>query len=442
VDWGRFEPRGALAALPAHFATVVWLGEASLRLDAQHPDELRAASLMTLGIARSMPVLARWVALDDAATLVHGPQDDLGALDVLMVVRSALGDSVRPDLLGHDEAVARIAQRASEAAKPRSTGSVATVEPDALVPRFRLLGATRSLEELVLSDLSGERLPGRARPTSLDLLAALGSSPARAVASSDGTPGYGRALDALGPLLEDVTSVPRAVSRSGSGVERSRLFALAKLVERPSPTAPAFMATQAYSDRLLLAALAGLDEVEPAPEDGELVQDPSAPLPLVEPLPGFYARLAHGARRLALGLEATTPGATRATARLRRTSELLTGLSLAAEETLEARPFSTESRRALASFASAARVLAPASALSVDDVHVLARQDGTREWLERMCGPLDRLFLVLPGEDGKLRLASGPALSAREVTASAPLTRDDVARAARQDPAWASHVVR
>lgn len=444
VDWTRFHTRGRLSERPSYFKSVTWLSEAALHLDAAHPDELRAATLIALALARSPEALGRFVDLEDAVSLIHGPQDDLGALEVLEILRNALGPSVRPDLLGNDEALAVLEKQARLKAAASRTGEVATIDSSD-APRFRLMGAARSLEDLVLSSLSGERLKGRARPTSLDLLAAIGSEPARAVASSEGTPGYATALDALSKRLEDVTQVPRAVARTGSGVERSRLFALAKLVERrrsATGAGPAFMETQAYSDRALLAALASLNTALPGSEEGTLTTDPSAPLPLVEPLPGLYARLAHGARRLALGLAATTPNARRATERLHRVSDLLSGLSLAATETLEGRGYTAESRLALQSFASAARIFAPKSAFTAEDVHVLVGADGKREWLERTSGPLDRLYVVLADEKGALRLVSGPALSARELVAPAPLTQDDAARAARSDPSWASHIVR
>ncbi len=436
IDWARFAPRGPLRELPGHFRAVVWLGEAAFRLDEEHPDELRAACLVALGLARESRTLARFADFDDAASLIHGPQDDLGGLEVLQVVRGAIGDSVRPELVGRPEALTPLARRAREVARSARAGALSEGGP-----RFRLVGATRSLEEVVLTELSGTKLPGRPRPTSLDLLAALGSQPARAVAGEDGAEGYVTALEKLSSLLEDVTKVPRAVARAGSGVERAKLFAVAKLVETPPRGAPSFMETQAYSDRLLLAGLAALDMPEPGSEGGELTVDPRAPLPALEPLPGFYARLAHGARRLALGLDATSPGASRATARLRRASELLSGLAEASHEVLEGRPLSGESRLALGSFASAASIYAPSSALACEDVHVLVKADGTREWLERANGPLDRLYMVVPGEGG-LTLAVGAAVSTREVVSPRPLSAADVAGAPRTDPVWASQIVR
>jgi hypothetical protein len=436
IDWSRFTPRGPLRELPGHFRAVVWLGEAAFRLDEEHPDELRAACLVALGLARESRTLRRFADFDDAASLIHGPQDDLGGLEVLQVVRSAIGDSVRPELVGRPEALAPLARHAREIARSARAGALAEGGP-----RFRLVGDTRSLEEVVLTELSSSKLPGRPRPTSLDLLAALGSQPARAVAGADGAEGYVNALEKLTSLLEDVTKVPRAAARAGSGVERAKLFAVTKLLETPPRGVPSVMETQAYSDRLLLAGLAALDMPEPGPERGELTVDPRAALPALEPLPGFYARLAHGARRLALGLDATSPSASRATARLQRVSELLQGLADASREVLEGHPLSKDSRLALQSFASAASVYAPASAFACEDVHVLLKADGTREWLERANGPLDRLYMVVPGESG-LRLAVGAAVSAREVISPRPLSAADVARAPRTDPAWASQIVR
>ena len=58
---------------------------------------------------------------------------------------------------------------------------------------------------------------------------------------------------------------------------------------------------------------------------------------------------------------------------------------------------------------SAASAFAPPSAYASSDVHVLVKADGSREWLERTDGPLDRLYVVVPGENGAYRLAVGAA---------------------------------
>jgi hypothetical protein len=350
--------------------------------------------------------------------------------------------------------LARLARRASDEAAARRKAQVASDEE---APVFRLLGGTRSVQGVVLSALSAPRLPGRTVPTSLDILAALGSKAARAAVPA-ATPGYDRTLAGVRHALEDLTSVPRAVSSAGSGFERSRLFAIAKLLERPPSGAPSCQQSLAYSDRLLLGALGALNEPRawprhkgpPSPAGG------GGPVPrfpreiAVEPLPGFYARLAHGARRLLLGLDALpgSPGGpelVRAKARLAETASTLEGLALAAQEVLSDRPHSPVAQDALVRFVQVAAEAAPEAPWSVDDLHVLAR-GGTHEILERTTGPLDRLVLVLPvpGEPGRLRVATGPVLAAREVTVhDERLTPDAVARGERApDPVWASHVVR
>jgi hypothetical protein len=451
VDWEALAPRGDLALLEDHARTVAWLAHADLHLDAAHPDEARAAAFIVLALANGRTrdgarLLALWNDLDDAATFLHGPQDDLGAFEVLGALERLTSEvSLAPSALDGDEALERLvlAARAEAEARP---GKIAS-DGDAPGPRFRLLGGTRSIEALVTSRLAA--LPGRRHPTSLDLLAGLGSAAARTIVSEERIGGYGQAFEALAPLMADVVRVPRPGSLKASGVERSRLFAIAKLLERPPASAPAVQRTEAYRDRLLLAGLAALDACGASPEEpGELVVDPRGPVPAIEPLPLVYARLAYSARRLALGLDATSaarsPAVARATARLRRVSEVLSGLALAAEEALRDEAPSAEARLALQSFASAAHVFAPPSAVSVEDVHVLRLENGTAEILERASGPLDRIYMVLPvpGDGSHYRLAVGPALAACEVATATRLAPADVLRGGRfEAPSWATHVV-
>jgi len=444
LDLDAIAPRGDLALLPDHARAVGWLAQASLRLDSEHEDEARAASLVVLALANAR-ALALWNDVDDAVTFLHGPQDDLGAFDLLRATRRALGDRVDPDSLGTGEALARVERAALDESRAGGAGRIAQVS--SATPTFRLVGGARSLEAIVLSALA-DKVPGRAHPTSLDLLGALGSREARTIASSEGLPGYNRALEGVSGVVADVTELPRATSRSGSGIERSKLFAIARLLEQPPASAPPAMRTREYEDRLVLAALAGLS----AAPAGSLETRPGAEarstLPQVEPLPGCYARLAYAARRLALGLEGSA--ATRSSAveqavkRLERAGEILSGLARASAEVLEGKTLSQESREALAAFEPAVLALAPHAAFSVEDVHVRVQNDGSREILERTVGPIDALYLVLPvpGE-GKLELAVGPALSAREIVVKdVRTTEDDVRRGPRApDPEWATHIM-
>ena len=466
LDLDAFRPRGPLAASPAHFRTVAWLSRA--RLGLEWSDDPRDAALVVLALARARTAhgraLASWDDLDSTVELLHGPQSDLGTFEVLGALERAFGPTATADDLASRAGIERFVKevRASALARAEALGGDRRSEA-----RFTLLGDTRTVEGAVLEALSAPRLAGRTRPGSLDLLAALGSRAARTIASLEGAPGYDRALDAVASRLEGVREVSRAVSLAGSGVERARLFALAALVgdgaaSEVQKDTTGVVSTEApdeaHESRDLLAAFAALDGTDPAPLDGpEPVVDVQAPLPLVEPAPALYERLAHGARRLAQGLEPGTPAGSdvaKSLAQLRRVAALLSGLAHASVEALEDRAPSTRSVAALAAFYPTLAALAPDHAASVEDVHVTVLPSGEREILERAAGPFDRLFEIvrIPGMDRESggrgaaawTLVVGPALSAREVVVrDARLPPESLERAPRpQDPSWATHVVK
>jgi hypothetical protein len=452
LDADAFRPRGPLASAPEHFRAVSWLGRASLSLDASRPDEARAAALIALGLASAQRpgggrALALWDEVDATVELLHGPQDDLGAFELLSVLEGTLGPTASASDLAEPRVLADMDRRARAVAASRAW----ELGPVPAAARFTLLGGTRVLESVVLSKLVAPELPGRVWPSSLDLFATLGSRPARTIGSLEGTPGWDRAVDAVGRSLEPIRIPPRAVALAGSGIERSRLFALAGLLDEDATIVEAGEGVESH---ILLAGLAALNGTPPARLDSleGLVPAPG-PAPLLEPAPVLYARLAHGARRLVAGLErGVRPGSNvaRANALLEGTSSLLDGLASASVETLEGHELSEPSRSALALFYPLCERIAPERATSIEDVHVVVLPSGAREFLERASGPFDRLWALarIPGKynaDGSPRtvLALGPALSARElVVRDQRIDADSFEREPRpRDPIWATHIV-
>ena len=126
----------------------------------------------------------------------------------------------------------------------------------------------------------------------------LGSRRARTAVSAAGldAPGYDGWVAALGPQLAAWADVGRPVPLTAS-LEQARLWALAPLIEPRAVSSEAYQSSEVYRDRLLLAALAGLNAPQPAP-DVRLADLPRGPVPVVEPLPRLHARLAFNARRL------------------------------------------------------------------------------------------------------------------------------------------------
>ncbi len=196
VDYREFRPRGIYAgseALRDHARAARWLSKRGLRLDPGHEEEARAACLTVLALARGRlddgrTGLGLQARLEAALEVVYGEPDELTPLDLLVAIQQALGrTAVKPSDLAADSAVAAVIARASAQAEARGTGQVRSLGGDP--SRLVLLGNTRSVEGRVLSRLTSPNVLGRSQPTSLDLLALLGSRLARTIVSVDTSAG-------------------------------------------------------------------------------------------------------------------------------------------------------------------------------------------------------------------------------------------------------------
>ncbi|MBL4848370.1 MAG: DUF3160 domain-containing protein, partial [Planctomycetes bacterium] len=448
VDYRLFRPRG----LHAHEATdhdraVRWLGRSGFRVDAAEPDEVLQACLLTLALARgrasqSQSGLGLQLRLEPAIELLFGPPDDLTPSDVLSSMRHVCGRlAIRPSDL--DSATLRaVARRLEVEARARGLGRVGRAEGRQIV----LIGSTRSLEGTVASQLSSPRLPGRALPRSLDLLTLLGSRRARTALSAreQDPPGYDAALDALRGSVATFIDAQGGVPLRAS-LERSRLGALATLVgpraERATRQGIASQQTLVYRDRLLLAAMAGLNGPGPAP-DRLPSETTLGPLPLVEPLPALHARLAFSCRRLAEALESVAPGQTvLAVRQLRRLARLEEALRDASLDVLAGRPLPTGTQRELRALCPLFQAWVPRDVRSLGDVYELRNLQGV-SILQRAVFRADRLYLVVPDPlSGVPSLGCGPALVATEIlTLGGPLLPNELRERALSHPQWASHL--
>lgn len=450
VDDRAFRPRGAWAEDPTRAdvaRAAAWLGASGFRLDDEA--EARAGALVALAVAQARtaggrPALATLERVEGALELLHGEPDGLQPTDLLEGARQALGvEALRPSQLADPRAVAAIRDRAAVEARARGRARLA----GHVAPVLRLAGGARGLEAAALSALVAPALPWRSSQAgSLDLLALLGSRRARtavSAAQADG-PGYDEALEALRAASAAWREPGGRVPVRGC-LEQGRLWAAAALVDGAGERS-GLAAAARYRDRLLLAALAGLD----APAASSRRPAPGATLPLlVEPLPRLHARLAFTARRLALACESLgepAPAVAAAAAQLRRAADLEEALRDASLDLLAGRPVRPTAAAALAGWADLLATLAPARVQAAEDlleVEGAAPSGGaSTRVLHRVVWGVDRLLLVVPDPvTGAPRVGCGPALAAGEVwTEGARLRPDDVAALPREDPAWATHL--
>lgn len=452
VDTRALQPTswsaGGQAALD-HARAVRWLATTGLALDEERATEARAACLVVLALARAelpsgRPALALQAQLEATVELLYGEPDELTPLDLLVAIRQAVGEpEVRPSDLGRAEVLSRIVQRAQAVADGRRAGSVRSLNERA--PRMFVLGNTRSLEGHVLSRVTAPSLPGRQRPTSLDLLALFGSPTARTVASA--LPGSDARYDAalseleagLAPWRQPARKVPLRAS-----LERGRVWAIAALLDGSEPP---FVDRARYRSRALLAALAGLN-APPAPEAAGPPSRRARPCRPWSPprasTGGSPSRPAGWRRRSFRSRPGRSPVGRGRRGRAPRGRPPPDALRQAALAGARGAPVPPEAATELRRFRSVLARHAPASPASVEPLYELATAGGDLEVLSRLVTRVDRLWLVAPDPaTGRPRLACGPALAAGERWVSGPpLNPSDLARVPDPTPPWARHIVR
>lgn len=457
VDDRAFLPRGPWAepALQDHARAVAWLGAWSPRLAAAHPDELREACLAALLLARGrLPAgdggartgLHLQAELEAALELLSGEPDGLGPLDLAAALGEVLGTwTPAPDALADPATLARLDEVLRLRARARGLPRVRGLGQGESEARFQLLGGTRSLEGRVLDRLGA--VPARARPSALDLPALLGSRRARSVLAAAGldAPGYDAALAALRPASEAFLR-PGGALRARASLEQARTWSAAALLDRPDPSPWRPQSSSAWPDRALLGALGGLVPARAAPPVAPGPATPG-PLPLVEPLPHLHARLAFGARRVAVALgELLPPGPlrSRSVAQLLRVAVVEEALRDASLDLLEGRPLRPGAVSGLRLWAVTVRELGPEDVRTAEDLYELGLPGGGVQVVHRAVVRLDRLVAVALDAHGRPALAQGPAVLACELLTSGERLARPEAIAAHPDartPAWATHVV-
>ena len=243
-------------------------------------------------------------------------------------------------------------------------------------------------------------------------------------------------------LIDAADGVPLRAS-----LERSRLSALASLVEpeaeRITRGGLAAQRSPAYRDRLLLAALGGLNSPSPAP--ARAAPTDLGPEPLVEPLPRLHAQLAFAARRIARALEEVSPGHNLlAIAQLRRLARLEEALRDASLDLLAGRAVPAGTRQELRALCPLFQAWVPRDPRSRASLLEVPTSSGEVELLQRVTTRVDRLYLI--GRDsasGRPALGCGPALMTVETLRVGGVELSELSPdhpLCAEAPAWASHV--
>jgi len=402
LDFSLFKPRGHYDRyhLDRYFRAVTFYAQCAL--DLERDDGLARA----LDLARLLdgPARERLKIVTDLIRFVAGPPDDVDLWTLEPLIK---GLSPLPAV----PSTKRLAAARASVAKLQPGRVVAQAVP-AEAPRrvFRLLGAARVPDAELFSRTADWRA-GRAYPSALDLLAALGSA------------------DARGLLLEDAKKVPAlgAAIEAGLNLEAEGLYGrwlavLREALKPPGEGHPDFERTEAWQRHLTVAAAGSWAELrhdtllyvkQPLhwAQGGGGDQLPAAKAGgYVEPRPEVFRQLRDLLDQAARHLPAAATSGTREVAELRDLLDFLievAGLELAGKPIPRAvdrrlRGIGTELERLTLGHGDE---LPPQAVIA--DVFTHVSPEGATRALEVGIGDVDELWVVVPRGKRRVLMRGG-----------------------------------
>ncbi len=476
VDYTRFLPRGALADEDPNvglFREMSWLSAAAISvgnvtdksggMNVQYARESARTALVLARLVDSSvdPAIGRaFDGIDRIATFLQGEADDLSPSALLRMAQGAGIDPKNATTIENVVAVDRVRKLGSSRPRPLVDDRVHRASKGAgrrFDTSLRLLPARQTSDASVFAGLVAPHVGPDPRgavrdlPTSLDVLAWLGSAEARTVLHETGQDGFEGYLARLERLTSE--RPPANDPRRHGSIHASALDLVATLLDRSvaDPSVP-FARTAAWGRRkaeLGLAAWALIhhDAVPFARVPLLLVADASGgDLPrartFVEPHPEAIAKLVAMVRQLKTGLVAI--GAlpkTAATIRLLDELEGVHRLALevvsrqATEPSAEASSAATSLPERLVTLEGRVGSLGANNVAVVTDVHVDARAGNV---LHVATGDLESVYCAFPsGRPGSFVIAVGPAFTAYEFVEPSGGRLRDAGWRARLDSAGA-----
>ncbi len=317
-DYTQYIARGHYTLseeLTRYFKSMMWYGRMTFRLKAKDPEmgkeETRSALLLVQALKDASvdgrPAMDVWQDLYAPTAFMVGRSDDLTAVQYLDVMASVYGpQAVISDLVDESKLQVFIDQ-AFELPPPRILGLVIqdTDEVEATTKGLRFMGQrfvpdAYVFRELIYRNVGSQQNP-RSLPKGLDLFAAMGSARAYQLLGDMGDTAYERYPEQMQKMQAWMSGL--GVSDWTETLYNTWLYTFHPLIEVPGDGYPDFMRSEAWLDKQLNTVLGSWAELKhdtilyakqvyaelgggpPPPE-------PEPPKGYVEPVPGFYARLA------------------------------------------------------------------------------------------------------------------------------------------------------
>jgi hypothetical protein len=460
ADYSLFRPRGHYTRTPEltrYFLAMSSLGQAGFLL--AEPEQVRTGLMLARAITGSENLTRLWTQIYEPTAFLVGLADDFTPAEM-----AAAADSVDADWRESPEVIddSFVADLVAE------LNSLRRVAIDPERASMRVMGVRFVLDSFILDQLVFPNVVGRLEGSPLDVAAAFGSEWAYERQVEAGIPAEYSSYD---PQLAKMTDLvaSRNIDQWASTVYDGWLYALQPMWSRHRAAYPDFMQTEAWAAKAHNTGFGSYTELKhdtllyakQAFAEGDTPLVPAEPRHWVEPEPVVYARLAAVADLMRKGLEVRGLLAPDVEDVLDRLTDMYQRFERLAWDELAGAPISAEDNLWLEAIASRFELI---WLLAGEDVAASGAQTGgfaeapndiagviadimsnPSQALEVGTGYIDRIFVLVPNDQGVFQVARGGVYSFYEfwVPRDQRLTDEEwhqmLATGTQPDrPAWSS----
>lgn len=313
-DYTQYIPRGHYTKsdeLKAYFKSMMWYGRLNFRIF--NEEETKSAMLLVRALRNTevngRPALEVWADLYNPTAFLVGRSDDLTPFDYLPLIEDLYGINPSLEELSDAGRFEEFVKKANQLPPQQIMGlSLTGLEPELTSDKgMRFMGQRFVPDAYIFSNLTYDRVSDvehrRGLPMGLDLFAAMGSDRAYLLLDQMGETAYKDYPEKMEKMRQWTGSLTE--QEWTETVNNGWLYSFYPLIEEPGKGYPDFMRSTAWLDKQLHTCLGSWAELkhdtilyakQSYAEMGDgWAPSPPDPLPArgyVEPVPGFYARLA------------------------------------------------------------------------------------------------------------------------------------------------------
>jgi hypothetical protein len=431
IDYSLFTPRGHYtrsAALTRYFKAMSVLGQSAFCLpgtkDCPGVEPARIGILASRLLVADPQLVGLWRDLYEPTAFLIGLADDYTPLEVAAAAKKALPKGLEDaTAFAEDATVEKLLDRLARSRPIR-------IDPERAA--VRVMGSRFVIDSFVLDQLLAPNVNGRLTPSALDLAAAFGSEFAyKALEQEGGTdyPNYDTQLEAMRKLIE-----ARPAKEWGSTVYDAWLHALEPMFARHGKAFPDFMRSEAWTAKDHQTAFGSYAELK---HDSILYAKQSfaeggdsgvpARRNWVEPDPVAFARLAAVADLMRQGLDERGLLTNAQAKLLRDVIALDRFLERIARDELAGKAISKQDNDRLTYLGGELEALWWRTAdlkpspqafptNNAQDALIADISSSPKGVLEVATGRIDRIYVLVPDDDGTFQVAVGGVYSYYEFT--------------------------